>query len=69
MPSGPQISSKDLNRIKELLEKFPLFEDAVNKLLKDLSGINLQQMKDTLDQLLKQLANFATVEMLKKVET
>jgi len=68
-PVGPQISTKDWNRIKELLEKFPLFEDAVNKLLKDMSGINLQQMKETLDSILKQLANFATIDQLKKLES
>jgi len=31
---GPQISSKDLNRIKELLDKFPSVEDALSKISK-----------------------------------
>jgi len=31
---GPQISSKDLNRIKELLEKFPGLEESVSKIQK-----------------------------------
>lgn len=26
-PSGPQLSTKDLNRIKEILEKFPSVEE------------------------------------------
>ena len=31
---GPQISSKDLNRIKELIEKFPGLEESVSKIQK-----------------------------------
>ena len=30
--------------------------------IRDMSGINLQQMKETLDSILKQLANFATID-------
>lgn len=36
--------------------------------IRDMSGINLQQMKETLDSILKQLANFATIDQLKKLE-
>jgi hypothetical protein len=31
---GPQISSKDLNRIKEVLDKFPGVEDALSRITK-----------------------------------
>ncbi len=30
--------------------------------IRDMQGINLQQMKETLDSILKQLANFATID-------
>ena len=33
-PSGPQLSTKDLNRIKEILEKFPSVEETQSKILK-----------------------------------
>lgn len=32
--SGPQISTKDMNRIKEILEKFPGVEELQQKILK-----------------------------------
>lgn len=31
-PAGPQLSTKDLNRIKEILEKFPAVEDTLAKI-------------------------------------
>jgi hypothetical protein len=31
---GPQLSSKDMNKIKEIIEKFPGFEDALGKMTK-----------------------------------
>jgi hypothetical protein len=31
---GSQLSTKDLNKIKEIIEKFPAFEDALTKITK-----------------------------------
>jgi hypothetical protein len=31
---GSQLSTKDLNKIKEIIEKFPGFEDALSKIIK-----------------------------------
>jgi hypothetical protein len=31
---GPQLSTKDLNKIREIIEKFPGFEDALSKITK-----------------------------------
>jgi hypothetical protein len=31
---GPQLSTKDLKKIKEIIEKFPGFEDALSKIIK-----------------------------------
>lgn len=33
-PAGPSLSTKDLNRIKEILEKFPSIEETQQKILK-----------------------------------
>jgi hypothetical protein len=51
--AGPQLSSKDLNRIKELLDKFPFIEDSVNRLLRELKDQDFNSLKDKLDALLK----------------
>lgn len=68
-PAGPQLSTKDLNRIKEILEKFPGVEETQQKILKDLKGLNLQQIRDQIDQLMKLLSKYALVDDLKKLDT
>lgn len=49
--SGPSISTKELNRLKELTNKIPELEDMLNKILKDLKGLNLGELKDKLKEL------------------
>lgn len=49
--TGPSISTKELNRLKELTNKIPELEDMLNKILKDLKGLNLGELKDKLKEL------------------
>jgi DNA-binding transcriptional MerR regulator len=51
--TGPSISTKELNRLKELTNKIPELEDMLNKILKDLKGLNLGELKDKLKELEK----------------
>ena len=44
--SAPSISSKDLNKIKELGLKVIELEDILNKLLKDMKTLNLNELRD-----------------------
>ena len=45
-PVGPSISSKDLARLKELTEKIPGLEEMLQKILKDLKGLDIGLIKE-----------------------
>jgi hypothetical protein len=49
--SGPSISTKELNRLRELTNKIPELEEMLNKILKDLKALNLGELKDKLKEL------------------
>ena len=50
-PTGPSISTKDLNRIKELVEKIPGLEDILEKIQKDLKQMNLGEIREKIKEL------------------
>ena len=63
--SGPSISTKELNRLKELTNKIPELEDMLNKIMKDLKGLNLGELKDKLrelEKLINEKADKVTVD-------
>ena len=63
----PSISITQFNKLKEQVGKIQELEDMLNKLLRDMKGLNLGELKDRLDELYRLLAQKADkkdVEML-----
>lgn len=44
--NSSNISTKDLNKMKDLFEKFPVVEDAQNNLLKELKKMNIPLIRE-----------------------
>jgi hypothetical protein len=57
--TGPSISSKELNRLKELTDKIPGLEEMLNKIMKDLKELNLGEIRERLTNLEKALVGKA----------
>ena len=46
MPTGPSISAKDLNRLREMSSKVIELEDMLNKLLRDMKALNINEIRE-----------------------
>ena len=55
MPTGPSISAKDLNRLREMSAKFGELEDKLNKVLRDLKGLNINEIRESISEIKKKL--------------
>lgn len=61
------MSTKDYNKFKEILDKFPLLEERTNAFIKDMRRFNFVRMKDELDSLTKRINLMVTQTELKLV--
>lgn len=62
------LTTKDYNRIKEIFEKLPQFEDTLSALSKDVRRFNLSKMKDDVDNYGKRMNTFITHTDLKQLK-
>ncbi len=62
------LSTKDYNRIKEIFEKLPSFEESLSTLSKDVRRFNLAKMKDDVDTYGKRMQTFITHADLKQLK-
>ena len=49
------MSTKDYNKFKEMLDKFPVLEEKTDAFIKDIRRFNFVRMKDELDSLTKRI--------------
>ena len=61
------MSTKDYNKFKEILDKFPLLEERTDAFIKDMRRFNFVRMKDELDSLTKRINLMVTQTELKLV--
>lgn len=54
-PTGPSISSKELNHIREMIAKIPGIEESLAKILKDLKHLDLGEIREQLKALAKEV--------------
>lgn len=57
--SGPSISTKEMNDIREAMKKIAEHTDKIAKLEKDMKGINIEQIMKRLNQLAEELKSKA----------
>ena len=43
------LSTKDYNRIKEIFEKIPSFEESLNNITREIRKVNLTKLKEELE--------------------
>jgi hypothetical protein len=61
------MSTKDYNKFKELLDKFPVLEEKTDGLFKDFKKFNFNRMKDDIENLNKRLSIMVNQTELKVV--
>jgi hypothetical protein len=61
------MSTKDYNKFKEILDKFPLLEERTDAFIKDIRRFNFVRMKDELDSLTKRINLMVSQTELKLV--
>ena len=49
------MSTKDYNKFKEILDKFPLLEERTDNFIKEMRRFNFVRMKDELESLTKRI--------------
>ena len=62
------LSTKDYNRIKEIFEKIPSFEETLSAMSKDVRRFNLPKLKDDVDNYGKRMQTFITHSDLKQLK-
>ena len=61
------MSTKDFNKFKEILDKFPLLEERTDSFIKDIRRFNFVRMKDELESLTKRINLMVSQTELKLV--
>jgi hypothetical protein len=61
------MSTKDYNKFKELLDKFPLLEERTDSFIKEMRKFNFTRMKDEIDSLGKRINMMVAQTELKVV--
>ena len=54
------LSTKDYNRIKEIFEKMPSFEESLSHMSREVRRFNISKLKDDGDNHGKRMNNFIT---------
>lgn len=62
------LSTKDYNRIKEIFEKIPSFEETLSAMSKDVRRFNLPKLKDDVDNYGKRMQTFITHSDIKQLK-
>jgi hypothetical protein len=62
------VSSKDLNKIKELSSKVQELEDILNKLLRDMKTLNLNELREQIADAHKKLTTKASIEDMEQMK-
>ena len=60
-------TSKEVAKLKEMIEKFPGIQEHIEKILKDLKGLNLREMNERISNLFKLTETLATKEVVKEI--
>jgi hypothetical protein len=61
------MSTKDYNKFKEILDKFPLLEERTDNFIKEIRRFNFVRMKDELESLTKRINLMVSQTELKLV--
>mmetsp|Transcript_3242 Transcript_3242/g.2179 ORF Transcript_3242/g.2179 Transcript_3242/m.2179 type:complete len:119 (+) Transcript_3242:373-729(+) len=61
------LSDKEIENLRNLLERMPEIDAVIEKILRDMKSMNIQQIRDSVTEIQKQLITLASKDELKKL--